>query len=396
MLSCCNNSRKNNDFSWVDTKGIKDGMLEMNIPPTLPSIVKIKDQNLVDFLLLSSIADSVSMVGLATNRNGIIGSIDKMVIANGSFYILDRRKSSKVYCFAADGVYISTIGTHGHGEGEYHEPTDFDIVGDTVVILDQFKTCLHYYSSNGRYITSKRLPFYTTGLSIMNDTTYLFNTIYADNEHLGDIVNYSLIMTDSTMSIKKYGFYREHGKYSSIWGPENFYRAVHHTVFHPALSDMVYSINTAGDIERKYKIDFGNRALPEKLTFNSKWDEFKQESVQKEYFIFPGKSFETNNYLFIEYLDNHESRYTIYDKKNKIVKNARYIKNDLETGLAIESIVGFSNNILIGMVTPAMLIQIYNDMPQTNMKETFSAKALDILENLSEEDNPILIMIHLK
>lgn len=396
IFSCCNNPKKNQDFLWVDTEGMTDGVSDMDILSDAPSSIKIDNDKTLDFLLLSEVADSLSILRLESNRSSIIGSVDKIIKSQDSYYILDRRKSSGVYSFSENGSHLHTIGKRGRGHGEYHEPTDFDILGDTVVILDQFKTCLNYYSNKGQYLTTKKIPFYATGLSIMNDTTYLFNSIDADNDHLKDIVNYSLLMTDSALSIRKKGFYREHGKYFSMWVPENFYRDSDYTIFHPALSDMIYSISISGCIRRRFHINFGNHALPEELTFQSHWNDFKKESTQRQYLIFPGKSFETDNYLFLEYLDNHESRYAFYDKKTKIVKNAKYLLNDLDVQFPIETIAGCFGNTLIGVVSPSVVIQAYMSMKEKGENGLWSTETIKLASEISPDNNLILLLIHMK
>jgi len=162
------------------------------------------------------------------------------------------------------------------------------------------------------------MPFFATGLSVMNDSTYLFNSVDADNTHLGDCINYAMLMTDSALIIKKKGFFREYGKYSSVWIPDNFTRQGNHTFFHPAFDDVIYSIDTSGELRPVYKVDFGSHTLPEKYKLSSNWSQFTKESTQKAYWLFPGKYELSDNWLLFEFLDNHITKYCFY---NAISKN---------------------------------------------------------------------------
>lgn len=395
VTSCHDRNKGLKRFDWVDTSNLNDKVSTMAILPLKPEEVTIDKRDYSEIINLSSIADSLSIIKLETNASPVIGSIGKIMIANNKLYILDR-KGNQILTYSLLGEYLTSIGSRGNGASEFIEPTDFDIIGDTVVVLDQFKSRLNYYSDTGKFLTYRDMPLIATGLSIMNSNFYLFNSIDADNDHLGDDINYSLFATDSTLTIQKKGFFQEHGKYSSIWIPENFYRNKNLTYFHPPLSEIIYCINQTEEIIPRYKIDFKEKNLPEKYRLQKNWADFTKESVQSSYYIFPGTAFETDNYLAIQFLDNHISQFAFFNKDSKTTVSAKYINNDLGLNLPIGDFIGCHGNCLITSTTPFILLQIWNSTNEERRKSMFSLETQELISTLNENDNPFLIFIHLK
>lgn len=397
MCSCGKNNHKNNDrFAWVDTKELNRIVSIMEIQHVNPDIIKISDKNYSNSIQLSEIADSIKVIRLESTNCPPIGNIDKIIQHNDLIYILDQRKGKCISAFSPDGTYITSIGVRGNGPGEYIEPTDFDVINDRIVVLDQFKSKLITYNENGVFIFDKDMPLIATGISIMNDTTYLFNSIDADNDHLGDASNYSIYLTDSTLSIQKVGFFHEHGKYASVWIPENFHRIGNVTYYHQPFSDIIYEINQSKEILPRYKIDFADKALPEKYRLASNWTEFIKESVQSMYYLFPGTSFETKNWLFLQFLNNHVNQYVFYNKDTKTTIAAKFIENDLNMNLPIGDYIGSNSNQLITTISPDVLLQIWNSMTEERRNSYFSLEARKFITSLEEDDNPILFFIYLK
>ncbi len=71
--------------------------------------------------------DSLSYVFLETNDSCLIGHIDKVVIYNNRFYILDKEKSKTLFIFDSLGKLVKKINREGKGPGEYSTPDDFVI-----------------------------------------------------------------------------------------------------------------------------------------------------------------------------------------------------------------------------------------------------------------------------
>lgn len=398
-LFSCRNGASDNDsrFSWVDSTCMDKNVSDMNAIAQNPKIVRVQDGAQSDCVLLSDYAESVDVIPLeSSSTSPLIGSIDKIIRLYDKYYVLDRRKTASIQVYSADGRYVNSIGSRGQGPGEYAEPTDFDVRGDRVFVLDQYNTRLLFYSLNGEYIGSKRMPFFATGISVISDTTYLFNAVNADNKHLGENINYYLYATDSTLAIKRKGFNEEHGKYISMWIPENFYRNGDHAYFHAPLSDDIYTVNADCELGHAYHIEFGDKALPSKYKLASNWDEFRQESVQSAYYIFPGKFFETKNYLCLEFLNNHQTKLLLFNKETNQVSVANGIKNDMGAELPIGNIIGCDSTNIYTSIVPEILIKAIKSVPKNKCEDIFTKEAQEFIHSLGEEDNPIIFSVLMK
>lgn len=397
LTSCGNKAGKNDRFSWVDDARRDKNESVMSVISHDPIIVDVQHGIHADCMLLSDYAKSVDLIPLESSSGSpLIGSIDKIIRQGDRLFLLDRRKSASIHVYSSDGRYVNSIGSHGQGPGEYVEPTDFDVRGDSVIILDQYSTRLLFYSSGGEYIGSKKMPFYATGISVMSDTVYLFNSINADNKHLGESINYYLYATDSALTIKSKGYHEEHGKYISLWIPGNFYRNGNNTHFHPPLSDNIFAINADCEIKNTYRVDFGDKALPEKYRLDSNWDEFKDEAVQSAYYIFPGRCCDVGNYLCLEFLNHHETKILMFDKETNRVTVARGMKNDIGMQLPIGNLIGCDSSRIYTCITPDILIKADESAREDKRESIFTKEGRDFIHSLGKEDNPIVFSILLK
>ncbi|MBN2891297.1 MAG: 6-bladed beta-propeller [Bacteroidales bacterium] len=60
----------------------------------------------------------VDIIPLETNKDVLIQSVEKAILHNNCYYILDDEQA-KIFVFDLKGNYISQIGNRGKGPGEY-------------------------------------------------------------------------------------------------------------------------------------------------------------------------------------------------------------------------------------------------------------------------------------
>ena len=89
-------------------------------------IINIDNAEYHDKLLLSSIADTPTVVILETKKECAIKSINSLEVFEDKIYILDGRADA-LYVFDKSGRFINQIGNKGHGRGEHLELEDFSI-----------------------------------------------------------------------------------------------------------------------------------------------------------------------------------------------------------------------------------------------------------------------------
>lgn len=106
----------------------KETVSEIDIALDFP-----KKENLVN---LSDIADRVSFIPLATNDSCRIGSVDKLIVTDKYFVVVDKSLAASVFVFDKSGRFINRIGDRGHSKKEYLRLEDVVIDGNNAYVLD--------------------------------------------------------------------------------------------------------------------------------------------------------------------------------------------------------------------------------------------------------------------
>ena len=144
-----------------------------------------------DFLIASSFKN-IHMIQLEAKEECLISDIKRVVDAEGKVYVLT--KNNEIFCFdRATGKYIRTIGRLGEGPGEYVSAMDiyYDEKEKCICVVDYYKSAIHNYSLDGRFIGDRQLDEETAkGVNL---------TVYADCAPDGNML-LSLCMPPQTPS----------------------------------------------------------------------------------------------------------------------------------------------------------------------------------------------------
>lgn len=92
-----------------------------------------QDDNIVK---LSTIIDSIYYLPLETDDRYLIGNIDKLIVTDGFFYVIDKDISPSIFCFNKKGEFIRKIGNRGASNKEYISITDVNVYHENVYIWD--------------------------------------------------------------------------------------------------------------------------------------------------------------------------------------------------------------------------------------------------------------------
>lgn len=348
FMACNKNAETNPEFAWVNTDSIAADVKFIEIEEGKPHTVNFAKAKKYGALDVALISDSIKAVKLSTDEDNIIGCAQKIIYNDERLFILDRKKSKGIFVFSKNGQFLNKIGTLGQGPGEYAEPTDFDVYDGKVYVLDQLQSRLNIYELDGEYVSSKRMPFIATALSIANDSTIYFNNIDADNQHLNDLINYSIYITDSNFKINECAIYREHGKYSSVLADNLLNRYSGAIYYHAPLTNTIYKID-GERIALFCKIDFGKKSLPEDMLLNENWKKFTSVSVQSSYYIFDSIFCVASNWLYFTYIDNHVKKHAFYDKNSNNIYSSPTVIDYKYNKTEIGNVLTATGNILISV-----------------------------------------------
>lgn len=323
-------------------------------------------------LLLSDFVDSVDFIKLETKNNEIISNITKLQLFNNNIYILDRDRNS-FFLFNKDGSFIEKVQNIGRGPGEYLQLVDFEVNDQGIFLLDYPNTILHY-NFDFEYLKKFNLgDVFTFTFSYYKDEFWASNEEGSQNElfHFSTI-NKKGVAKDTF--IKKKFLNKE---FSWHLGSE-FNKLDSILYFSPLFDNRIYIAN-GEDVQTAYTINFGKHSFPNDLnlfTTNIYAPDFDYALKQHFWVV--------ENYLIIDFLYGGERQFVFFDKKTKKTKYGT-VDNDL---IPRYRFLPFWNdgNTLIEIVDPTTIFEFFGSLKN----EVYC------LKSLSPDDNPIVILYHLK
>lgn len=331
---------------------------------------------------LFDIAAKVRLIPLETNDESLIAHITKIIIDRNKIYIYDRTQN-EIFLFDKNGKFLSKINQKGRGPNEYMAITDLRInpFSKQLEVLDPWGKLLTF-NLNGIYMKTLKLPkeihAYDEFIPINNDSIafYSLSEPYTLN-----------IYSRSSSKIVHQSF--ESKKKLTINSPlSSFYRFQDTVYFTRYLYDDVYSITKHGVnpayqwLFPKYKYD-PDEVIPE-YDRNNRKDYF---SIQE---LLP--------YTHINTLENDLYRYTCISiqsgkKYINIFHNKKTNKNTVfnktKEGIIFTPYI-LNDTLALGPIEPWRKREEYLN------EQILDNENLEILNNLSENDNPILIEYTLK
>ena len=196
------------------------------------------------------IAD-VEFLKLGKTGDVLIGGVDKLWITEQHVIVADKRTSQAIFIFDREGNAQAVINRLGRGPQEYIELTDVILTPDKekVVVLDNRKQKLLYYSMNGDYLYDKDIPFCIGYLEYIDEQTimglaYGYQTedpglaSYENNRHYVYVLDTMMNITGSAMTVQP--FINRFGDRIYV---------------NPSHSDTIYRVTEDADFVPQYLLD---------------------------------------------------------------------------------------------------------------------------------------------
>lgn len=325
---------------------------------------------------LKEFVKHTELIKLETNESSLIRDISKVEFYKKYIYVFDLSQNI-IVIFNQDGKYKNTINNVGQGPKEYLNINDFgiNIFSDQLYILDAIKQLLFYYDLQGNLVEIKKLPKLTEGsyfsLQFCNTNTILFWTSDDKNRlKVMDCVKNSFTLE----SFPK----KEHARMAYLFSD---------SLFMEEMSNLVYSFDE-GKIKEKYRIDIAS------LSPELKSKEIFKSFDNKSYITFINKLINSENIDYVIKYINENSKFILISFYRKSVYYT-YIINK-ETG----SFYSFSNidkNFIpfIKYMNNDFLVGVYESDFEYMYKSIINPIDMDILNNISEECNPVLIKYYM-
>lgn len=141
LTSCANESDWNRTVIAVDKTDYKNVL----------NTSEIIDTSTVDFIRLDS-------------KNGIIGTIDKLIVTDNELIILDKA-TQKVWIYDFNGEYINAIKAQGRGPNEYLNAHTITYKAPNLIgILDDAQRSLLWFNLLGAFVERNEIPYYASDI----------------------------------------------------------------------------------------------------------------------------------------------------------------------------------------------------------------------------------------
>lgn len=344
-------------------------------------------------LPLSEICDSVSYVLLDTPEELAIGQIDRVLLSNNTFFVLDREIASALYVFDRKGKYLFDIQEGIGGPGEVLEFTDFDVSkqNEELYILDNERMDIKVFDFSGAFVRSIRLPFFAAALNVLDDEIAVFrNNQYNEADEWG---NHQVVVVSKEGAILR--SFLPLSLETNYFSYHDSFRPLQTTdagwIFSQALNDSIYEIS-GNTLTGKYKIDFGDRSLSQiEGGFFGINDFLQSEQRMKSYYLM-GDTFETSDYLMALFFAGKTYQYLFYDKQTGQPQVVSKIENDINAVPFMH--IKFANDVLLLADLPAELLLMMDEQMPTAEKSNTIKQLLS--DPVFEKENPILMLAYLK
>lgn len=276
-----------------------------------------------------------------TNQDCMIGSVDKIIMKHGNFYILDRRKK-RLCAFKSSGKAVGCVGNIGQGPKEYIDITDFDVDSKgNVVFIDGRLDKLFIFSSDLEFVKALPMPFEADIVQTL-DSGYLFGlSSWNEKECKGSKV----VCTDENLKVKsKYLDYDEYID-PNFW--ISFYQFVETDscyVYNQPIDNNIHLFNKDGSYKECIKMNFGDKNVidEDKKDIERNLANFSNYTLLRDFI------FVTGRYIGGFLWQNKIHKAFITDTKS----NKTYISSDLLDS-DLSHLAGYCDDAIISYVSLA-------------------------------------------
>lgn len=338
---------------------------------------------------LSEFVDSISYVPLETNDRCLIGSMDKLIVTDRYYYVIDKETTSSIFCFDTKGKFIRKVGRKGVAEGEYVSITDVNLYNDKIYVLDSELMKLFIFTSEGDLEKEIKIDYVAESFTVIDDSWICLFFDFKHNQNLlsqDEYPNLLFLNIEDGTKIPDLYFDSKLCTSGIISLYANF---IYDGTLIIPLNDTIYQVSAPKDLKRIYSLQFDDKYIDNKKSYLDKLASERVEAHQVEeyYQNIPIliRILNTDFYTLFFYTLKPYYYWGIYDKPSCKYIEASYnqrnpIVNDIDNIANFSPYAAYNNT-------------LYGSMQPTEIKDKSSLWDNRII---SEDDNPIITIMKLK
>ncbi|MDR1593633.1 MAG: 6-bladed beta-propeller [Prevotellaceae bacterium] len=348
---------------------------------------------------MSDIFSKVDYIPLETNDECLIGRIEQILVYKDRLYLLDRFQTKSVFCYSKDGKFLYQIDKKGQGPGEYIDIDNISIDHDNDRLLLYFNHNVLEYDLNGNYVKTHHFDIWAHQFTYIGNNCAAFYGGYTTNrEYEKENMTPNLFITENYKKVIHTDLYfRSTRNISALIGLfSNFSNDYSGTVsFLSSYNDTVYHL-TPNAVKRAYYIDFGKMKKSKSYytLLSSPTATIEAVNDNNDYCNIRTMT-ETRTCLFIEYWHRRIFHWVFYYKDTgKIIDVCHDYSND-ESGAFpmwddIHNIccvvpIWTDGHSFYGYIDAYIIAEKKESVTDPEVKKK--------IENLSEYDNPVIVVM---
>lgn len=371
-------------------------------PQLEPTVIHLDFTQVNSKIGISEIFDTINFIKLETKGNSLISGINRIHCYKDSIFI---STPDDIKLFDINGRFLCNYSFKGKGPGEYIEVSDFvlDTINKKLEILDIVNQKIIIYDFDGIFYKEFYIGRWVQRYSYLDNNC---RVLYSGNDYqekgkdskIRILMNFKTLADYLPINIAK-------SKYLHVDNTTSLSRFGQETILAEPFSDTVYLISK-NSVAPKYIVDPGPQTIPNKLfenNFNTILDFFT--SLNKNNYVYGIFNFiESSNLAYFRYYQcakpENEARNILFDKKTKETTIFRSIFDDrylLNTYLNLEDFKLFKQS--NGSIIFAMPAYVFKDKyadAYNKSGERIMSSIKEINRNISNEDNHVLLITHLK
>lgn len=341
----------------------------------------------------------IELIPLETTEKSLMRRCDKIIKNGEQLYIYDG-SMNVLFAFDQSGKFIfSTKHLFGSGPDDLSSLTDFNInlLNSTIELLDPLRLKIRIYDLNLNYINEIKLP---SSLYPIHRFMSLKNNIYLfyarqgfDENKNGDIKFYSV---NKEQIIDRTGKHNCPSWFGTYISNLTLYNLDNDFFFsHEFPNNTIYRVNTeVFELEPHFYIDFGEK----NLIYGELFKESPNDKDVTTYRNFLASNDNKNKYvLVVNKLENQRYFAVFFDYKKKYnlvlydkINHTTLLGHNQKEAKNFASAYIMTDEALYSI--PYFLRQISSFIDENLLDE----KSKQVLENLQEDDNPVIIKYVLK
>lgn len=341
----------------------------------------------------------LKIIKLETTSSILIGGIDKLFSIDDKIVIVDKRKAKNIFVFDTTGHYLNSIGKIGRGPTEYIGIDDVALIPESksIGVLDRVTKKIKIFDLKGNFIRSENLPFYLNNIEYLNQFLKIGSLIGRYPNGIEKYSGYSLFTFDKNWQIMNYAFkdpFKPNFKFTSV---NTLKKYDNHIFYTPPFENMICEIDQKG-INNIYKIDFLGKGIPEYKLLNTSDQE--SSHLLSQYKYFDGIFCNLKDYIILKTVKKQREETYFYNKLNRqtyFLNNL--ISNPLENYFHNADLQINDSTI----IAPISATQICHEKKWilsytlARPEEIKINQQIDyLMQNLTENDNPILFVYTIK